>query len=182
MIFLNGICEAMRYLPGDLEIVHRDLKPANVMLSNDDKPVVGDFGLAKLAGNASLRQTFQAGSPIYMAPELVRDEEYTRSVDVYAFAIMAWEIITGGFAFADVTSPVDVKRRVVNGERPKFQKGFPENWKQLIERAWSGTGSDRPSFAEICQMFKDDSLRLSKANKRAFEAYVKEIARQVNGS
>jgi serine/threonine-protein kinase len=173
-IYLYGIAEGMRYLADELGIVHRDLKPANVMLNADDEPVVGDFGLAKAIDNEAQRQTVQAGSPVYMAPELANDQTYGSSVDVYAYAIMAWEILTGEFAFADCQSAMAVYARVLNGDRPRIPSGL-RAFAPLLEQAWDQEAEKRPTFAEICGLFRDGALKLPEMKEAEFKAYVRKI-------
>jgi serine/threonine-protein kinase len=96
----------------DAKVIHRDLKPGNVLLSGDDAvPLarIADFGIsrindaavdgsaptaAKLTGtNAML------GTPFYMAPELARGGAAGAAADVFAFGIVAYEMLTGRSPF-----------------------------------------------------------------------------------
>jgi hypothetical protein len=79
-------------------IVHRDFKPGNVMFTADDKPVLTDFGVAKVtsAREAGLtRYASVIGAPRYMAPEQELGEEVTDRVDVYGFGLTLYEMLTG---------------------------------------------------------------------------------------
>jgi hypothetical protein len=87
-------------------VVHRDLKPDNVLLA--DRPVVVDFGVAKLLDDYEGRKgkTTRAGSavgtPAYMAPEQVLGEAVDRRVDVYALGVMLYELVAGMRPFTGV--------------------------------------------------------------------------------
>lgn len=76
-------------------IVHRDLKPGNVLVVGHDVKVL-DFGLASIAGQGG----GSAGTPAYMAPEVLRGEAATIASDLYAVGVMAYELFTGPHPFA----------------------------------------------------------------------------------
>ncbi len=74
-------------------IVHRDLKPGNILLGN--RPMVADFGIAKVF-DADLTETGQVlGTPNYMAPEQVASGPVDARTDVHAIGVMLYEVITG---------------------------------------------------------------------------------------
>ena len=80
-------------------VVHRDLKPANILVAAGDEPKVSDFGLAHFEDSktADLTRTGTAlGTPLYMAPEQVRDSKtISASADVHALGAVLFEIATG---------------------------------------------------------------------------------------
>jgi serine/threonine-protein kinase len=91
------IADAMAYCH-EHDIIHRDLKPENILVSQDDQPVILDFGLA-LTKNAR-RVTYAnfsgtAGTPDYMAPEQVEGQRGDVRTDVYAVGTMLYEMIAG---------------------------------------------------------------------------------------
>lgn len=80
-------------------VLHRDVKPANILLERDGDGVwLTDFGLAKPIDVTALTQTGREmmGTFPYMAPELLRGGDATRSTDIYAFAVTAYQALTGG--------------------------------------------------------------------------------------
>lgn len=77
-------------------IVHRDVKPANILLTHDGHVRVADFGIARAIAEAGLTTTGTTlGSVHYFSPEQARGEEVTAASDVYALAIVLYEMLTG---------------------------------------------------------------------------------------
>lgn len=81
-------------------VLHRDLKPANVMIDGEGQVRITDFGLAAIAGSA---HNPLAGTPAYMAPELLAGKEASVQSDVYALGLVLYELFTGRRAFVAQT-------------------------------------------------------------------------------
>ncbi len=89
-------------------ILHRDLKPANILLDSNHGPMLSDFGLAKLIGEASTSVTAGGGvvgTPHYIAPEVWEGQGTTRQSDIYALGCVLYEMLTGEKLFAGETPP-----------------------------------------------------------------------------
>ena len=94
-IILAGIARGMKYLH-DRSIIHTDLKPENVLISDNYEPIITDFGCSKeFEFGKSNQQSQFWGTPFYMAPEILKEEEYDRKADVYSFSILMYEVVTG---------------------------------------------------------------------------------------
>ena len=76
-----------------MDIIHRDLKPANIMLKNGNVKIV-DFGLAGKFYSGELLKTF-AGSPLNMAPEILKGQAYSDKVDIYSAGTILYEMLYG---------------------------------------------------------------------------------------
>lgn len=138
-------------------IIHRDLKLENILLDADDHAKVSDFGLCTLIDQESLTgsRTQMAGTLNYMAPELVRGrKDYDEKVDVYAFGVVVFMILTKGQKpDASIADVADGKM----AEIPMSVSKFASN---LISRCWEKDPSKRPSFTEICDLLKGNENKL----------------------
>ncbi len=91
-------------------VVHRDLNAANIMINNDGRIKIGDFGIARI-GSSSLHRTGgdMIGTPAYMAPEQFNGGETDATTDLYSIGVVAYELLTGKRPFTG--SPVDIMRQ-----------------------------------------------------------------------
>jgi serine/threonine protein kinase len=77
-------------------VVHRDLKPANILLDEESRPKLADFGIAASRGGERMTRTGQAiGSPHYISPEQVSGQRATPASDVYSLGIVLYQLLTG---------------------------------------------------------------------------------------
>ncbi|KAF8271669.1 kinase-like domain-containing protein [Lactarius quietus] len=88
-------------------VVHRDIKPENVFIDVDGHVVLGDFGLARKlgAGQDTISSNEMFGTPAYTPPEVFAGRPYGREVDIWAFGVMLYELITGKEAFKSTAVP-----------------------------------------------------------------------------
>jgi serine/threonine protein kinase len=142
------VARGLSYLHNTLSppLIHRDIKSHNILVSGDvdNDPVLKlcDFGLVKTRNTT-------AGTPNYMAPELFESKPFSASVDVYAFAIVMWEIFTQELPFRGY-DPSDIARVVVEGERPEIPTiDVPVECQEIMRNGWSPDASDRPDFKFI---------------------------------
>ncbi len=92
----------------ELRIVHRDVSPQNVLVGVDGVPRIIDFGVARSRGQRHLTRVGQIkGKLAYFAPEFLRGAEPDRRVDVFAAAIVLWEMLTGN-RFIDGTNEAEL--------------------------------------------------------------------------
>jgi serine/threonine-protein kinase len=94
---LRGVLEGLEHAHQH-KIIHRDMKPGNVLLSQEGKPVILDFGIARPLGGERLTQTGESlGTLTYMAPEQfrTRSPDVGPATDVYACGIMLYQMISG---------------------------------------------------------------------------------------
>jgi serine/threonine-protein kinase len=119
---LNGLHaahEAKNEQGKPLEIVHRDVSPQNVLVGSDGVARVLDFGVAKAAGRMQTTRDGQLkGKLAYMAPEQIRAGPVTRRTDIYAAAVVLWELLTGDRLF-EAENEAQAVANVMLGKVPR---------------------------------------------------------------
>jgi serine/threonine-protein kinase len=97
---LHAAHEAKSETREPLDIVHRDVSPQNVLVGEDGIARMLDFGIARAAVRLeSTREGVVKGKLAYMPPEQLAGGEVTRKADIYAAAVVLWELLTGGRLF-----------------------------------------------------------------------------------
>eukprot|EP00051_Salpingoeca_urceolata_P012696 m.157150 g.157150 ORF g.157150 m.157150 type:complete len:998 (-) comp17576_c0_seq1:7-3000(-) len=170
--------------------IHRDLKTANVLLSASMRAKVADFGSMKdvvfgrgggkplpaangvmTMADPGMTMTVGIGTPMYMAPEVMRGDAYDAAADVWSFAVVLWEVGAcvrpdlAVVAAADddtLRGPgpflVKLERALVRGLRLPMQPTFPPAFSTLIQRCWELVPAARPSFGEIGELLAQISI------------------------
>jgi serine/threonine protein kinase len=162
----------MRYMHS-LDMMHRDLKPQNIFLDEDWHAVIGDLGLGR-SGEASRPPSAGARTGLYAAAEqLYATVMYTKKVDVFAFGLIVYEVITGHPAFY----------RNDCRKLPAVPREYGQLMESLIRRCWAMDPSLRPSFAEIFDEFAAcDFALFPDVDSAAIAEYVSEVIAIENGS
>ncbi|MBI3974957.1 MAG: Stk1 family PASTA domain-containing Ser/Thr kinase [Armatimonadetes bacterium] len=101
------VCEVLDYAHRR-GIIHRDIKPQNILLTADGVVKVTDFGIARALSAVTITQTGTVlGSVQYLSPEAARGQPTGRAADIYALAVVLFEMVTGALPF-DGDSPIAV--------------------------------------------------------------------------
>jgi serine/threonine-protein kinase len=130
-------------------LVHRDVKPENVLLGDDGRVKVADFGLARAVETSNLTATtgLLIGTVAYLAPEQVERGIADPRTDVYAAGILLWEMLTGTPPY-DGDSPLSVAYRHVHDDVPppsRVVQGIPPAVDALVLRATRRDPDQRPA-------------------------------------
>jgi serine/threonine-protein kinase len=118
-------------------LVHRDIKPANILLSEDGRVKVGDFGIAKAAESADLTQEGSfLGTAKYLAPEQVEAKPVDGRTDLYSLGVVLYEMLCGRVPFeGDSSSSTALARLHSDPPRPRLVKaGVPRELEAITMR------------------------------------------------
>lgn len=150
---LLDVASGMAYLHAN-GIVHGDLKSLNVMV-DENRALIADFGLSKvrkqLGSVASSGTASLSGTPAFVAPEMLAGQSARPPADVYAFAMVCYEVLSKGrYPFDDQPSIAALLYKVaVAAERPDRPEGVDDRVWQLVEQCWAQDPQNRPDFVTV---------------------------------
>ena len=146
LAILTDIATALTQLHD--RVIHRDLKPENVLLL--DEWCVSDFGISKHADQATATETTKFNfTPSYAAPEQWRYDTATAATDVYAWGIIAAELLTGAPPYQG-PSLDDYREQHLHGDAPGLST-LARELAELIQQCVTKSASDRPTAIDILQ-------------------------------
>jgi len=143
---LSGLAAAHRS-----GIVHRDLKPENVMLADDGRIKIGDFGLARAVSANTATGAALLGTIAYLSPELVTRGVADARSDIYAIGILMYEMLTGEQPYKG-DQPVQIAYQHANSTVPPpsdKNPRVPAELDELVQWATARNPEDRPADASV---------------------------------
>ncbi|MFL6244951.1 MAG: serine/threonine-protein kinase PknK [Thermoanaerobaculia bacterium] len=145
--------------------LHRDIKPSNVLITDDRRVVLLDFGLVMDTGTrASEESTSTSGTPAYMSPEQGGGEPLGPASDWYSVGIMLYEILTGQVPFRGTYVDVINQKRAADVPPPStVVSGIPEDIDALCSDLLRRDPRQRPTGDEILQRLGPSPLASSSA-------------------
>jgi hypothetical protein len=134
-------------------VIHRDIKPGNIMVLPSGTAKVMDFGIARVVDKDGTRRTRQgdmAGTILYMAPEQFKGHDADRGSDIFAYADIYYELLTGEHPFF-AKDPGTVMYRITACDPPPIRERLPEcpaHLEAMIQRLMSKDREARPDTLE----------------------------------
>jgi eukaryotic-like serine/threonine-protein kinase len=131
-------------------IIHRDVKPGNILLGNDGRVVLTDFGIATTTAGGDLTSNdVMMGTAKYLSPEHVQGRPLDGRSDLYALAIVLYECLTGSVPFSGETDASTALARVTRDATPpsSLRPSLPPALNDLLVRTLARDSAERPASA-----------------------------------
>nr|KAJ3419815.1 Leucine-rich repeat serine/threonine-protein kinase 2 [Polyrhizophydium stewartii] len=157
---LLGVARGMQYLHEcQRPVIHGSLKAkamCNCRVPDETGAVlISDFGMSLVKSNSSINTKRRADELRWVAPEVhTSGYKLAKPSDVFAFAMMAVEVLTGDVPFGADVSSNEVVAKIKAGERPARPDGVPDALWQVVEECWQQDPGARPSFAAVVERLK----------------------------
>ena len=140
----------------DMYIIHRDLKPQNIMISDDGKIKITDFGIAMALNSTQLTQTNSVmGSVHYLPPEQASGKGSTTKSDIYSMGIMLFELLTGKLPFKGENA-VEIALKHMKDDIPSVRKinsNIPQSLENIILKSTAKNPKNR--YDDVKEMYND---------------------------
>lgn len=159
-------------------IIHCDLNSNNVLVNREWVVKITDFGLSKVKRTSRLsRRSGIIGTVNYAAPEVIRGAPSSESSDVYAFGVLAWEILTRKIPWKDLTEYQIIYKMTAAMKRPMNRQNattenfdvpddsFPTGAQKMLHDCWVSKSTDRPFFPQLVEECRE-MLRAENAKTR----------------
>ena len=166
--FMIKILEAMQFVH-EKHFVHRDMKPNNIMIRNDERICILDFGVAKDLGNLGGSGTVVGtiiGSDGYMSPEQADGFSIDHRADIYALGCVFYYMLTGHHAYDTLASDFETRANITNTPFPRLSKhskrSFPSKLQEILDRA---TDKNMMKRYQSCREFRKDLESLLPSRK-----------------
>jgi serine/threonine protein kinase len=149
---LRDIAQGLRFLHAATpKVIHGDLKSQNILVDSKFHTKVADFGLSQK------KESHRSGTPLWMAPELLRGEtSNTSSSDIYSFGMILYEVFSRKDPY-EGENHRDVLRMIADkkiNKRPPVPRSCPPKAAELMQKCLQGEPGDRPAAEEIDAVLK----------------------------
>ena len=146
--WFTQICLAIKHIH-DRKILHRDIKSQNIFLTKEGLVKLGDFGIAKCLDTTLDKAKTLIGTPYYLSPEIINDQPYDFSSDIWALGVLLYEM-------CDLKMPFEAKNlpqlymKIANGNYPPLSnKNLSKDLKNLVNCLLNVDCKMRPNIHEI---------------------------------
>ncbi|MDX1644551.1 MAG: serine/threonine-protein kinase, partial [Thermoanaerobaculia bacterium] len=132
---VSQVAEGLDYAHS-MGVVHRDVKPGNILVSDDGRIKITDFGIAQLNLGNTTDQGQLLGTPNYMAPEAIQEEEVDHRGDLFSLGVVLYELLTRQKPFAGQNMTQVTHRIVYEPFTPpsRIVEGLPRSLEAILER------------------------------------------------
>ena len=150
-------CRALDYAYQN-GVIHRDIKPANILLSDQEDIKISDFGTAHISTTQTTQVQGFLGSPAYMSPEQINEENPSVQSDIYSMGIVLYELLTGRLPFTAQSFPSMLNKILNEPATPitDFRPELPDRLVTIVQKAMHKDLSVRyPNWYEFSRDLAD---------------------------
>lgn len=173
LIFIQ-CCYGLEYLH-EYNIIHRDIKPANILLDSNSTILLADFGISKIIKNKVSSFTL-IGTPYYISPEMYKDINYDKKIDIWSLGCILYELVTLNVPF-QANDIKGLKKKIISGfYYDKIPNYYSKEISQIIHLLLDKNLNTRPSIQQILKLkiFKKKEHELKLYNKNNFNLNINE--------
>ncbi|PKC67153.1 kinase-like protein [Rhizophagus irregularis] len=152
---INDITKSLKSIHSS-GLIHKDLHSSNILI-HDDYTFIDDLGLCtpKIQNNNNNDSNLLYGVMPYVAPEVLKGNQFTMKSDIYSFGMIMYEMITSLPPYHDYNWDENLLRDICDGIRPKIPEGIPNCYIELMTKCWSQNPEDRPNADYIAKILED---------------------------
>ncbi len=154
-------------------VTHRDIKPGNILFGSSPTDIkISDFGLA-LASSAETTQISGIGSPAYMSPEQIRDEEVDHRTDIYSLGVVMYQLLTGVLPY-QATNNFSIIYQITNYDPPlpsTHRREVPLAIDKIVRRAMQKDAARRFQSWEDFSRELTDAFRADRLSRKAADEF-----------
>lgn len=168
-VIVRELLIALQYIHKQ-NVIHRDIKAANVLITNEGKVQLCDFGVAAQLSSTSLRRNTMAGTPYWMAPEVIMEgTSYDVKADIWSLGITIYEIATGNPPYCDKEA-IRAMQLITKSKPPRLDgKQYSPLLKEIIALCLDENPQERISAEDLLK------TKFIKFHKGSSTALLKEL-------
>ncbi|RHZ60310.1 hypothetical protein Glove_355g81 [Diversispora epigaea] len=160
------ISSGLYNIHNEINLIHQDFHIGNILSINNEICLITDLGLSKPADETGISKDSKQkifGVIPYIAPEVLSgDDNYSKASDIYGFAMIMFEVLTGIPPFYNVPHDIDLVLKICNGYRPEIPSNIviPQLLVDIMKRCWDAKSEQRPTAFELFDDFDNYKTNL----------------------